>query len=381
MVKAPLSPLQGHPVNVSPPSYDLPRITLGVLALGAMTGASIWVMLPFAAAVVWATMIVIATWPVLVAVQARLGGRRGPAVAVMVLALLTLLVVPTWVGISTIADNSERVGKLVYSLATDGLPPPPDWLGNIPLVGERIAAAWQGMAGSPESLLARVQPYMKGAASWIAARAGGIGATLVQLVLTVIVAGILYASGETAARGVLRFLRRLAGERGENSGRLAAKAVRAVALGIVVTALAQTLFAGLGLGLSGVPHAGLLTAVVLVLCIAQVGPLLVVAPATIWLFSTGATWRGSVLLIFSLVAVTLDNLVRPLLIRKGADLPLLLIMSGVIGGVLAFGVVGLFVGPVLLAVTWTLLVAWVGDLDRVPEDAPPSPPIPEGDSK
>jgi predicted PurR-regulated permease PerM len=222
---------------------------------------------------------------------------------------------------------------------------------------------------------------MKDAASWIAARAGGIGATLVQLVLTVMVAGILYASGETAAWGVLRFLRRLAGERGENSGRLAAKAVRAVALGIVVTALAQTLFAGLGLGLSGVPHAGLLTAVVLVLCIAQVGPLLVVAPATIWLYSTGATWRGTVLLVFSLLAVTLDNLVRPLLIRKGADLPLLLIMSGVIGGVLAFGVVGLFVGPVLLAVTWTLLVAWVGDLDGVPEDAPPSPPIPEGDSK
>ncbi len=368
-------------MNVSPPSYDLPRITLGVLALAAMIGACIWVMLPFAAAVVWATMIVVATWPVLVAVQARLGGRRGPAVAVMVLALLAVLVVPTWLGISTIADNSERVGKLAYSLATDGLPPPPAWLGGIPLVGERVAAAWQGMAGSPESLLARFQPYMKGAATWIAARAGGIGTTLVQLVLTVIVAGILYASGETAGRGVLRFLRRLAGERGESSGRLAAKAVRAVALGIVVTALAQTLFAGLGLALSGVPHAGLLTAVVLVLCIAQVGPLLVVAPATIWLYSTGATWRGTVLLIFSLLAVTLDNLVRPVLIRKGADLPLLLIMSGVIGGVLAFGVVGLFVGPVLLAVTWTLLVAWVGDLDRAPEDAPPSPPIPEGDSK
>ncbi len=381
MVQVPLILAQGRPVNVSPPTYDLPRITLGVLALGAMTGASIWVMLPFAAAVVWATMIVIATWPVLVAVQARLGGRRGPAVAVMVLALLTLLVVPTWVGISTIADNSERVGKFVHSLATDGLPPPPDWLGKVPVVGERIAAKWQGMAGSPESLLARVQPHMKEAASWVAARAGGIGTTLIQLVLTVIVAGILYASGETAARGVLRFLRRLAGERGENSGRLAAKAVRAVALGIVVTALAQTLIAGAGLALSGVPHAGLLTAVVLVLCIAQVGPLLVVAPATIWLYSTGASGRGTVLLVFSLLAVTLDNLVRPVLIKRGADLPLLLIMSGVIGGVLAFGVVGLFVGPVLLAVSWTLLVAWVGDLDRVPAGAAPSPASTEGDSK
>jgi predicted PurR-regulated permease PerM len=367
-------------VNVPPPSSDLPRITLGVVALVAMTGASIWVMLPFFAAVVWAAMIVIATWPVLVAVQARLGGRRGPAVAVMVLALLALLVAPTWVGISTIADNAETVGKFFHSLSTDGLPPPPDWLGRVPVVGERLATSWQGMAGSPESLIARIQPHMKEAASWAAARVGGIGTTLVQLVLTVIISGILYASGEGAGHGVLRFLRRLAGERGESSGQLAAKAVRAVALGIVVTALAQTLVAGAGLALAGVPHAGLLTAVVFVLCIAQVGPLLVVGPAAIWLFTSGAAGRGTVLLVFALVAVTLDNVLRPVLIKKGADLPLLLIMAGVIGGVLAFGIVGLFVGPVLLAVTWTLLVAWVADLDRVPAGAAPSPTSPEGDA-
>src|SRR5512137_2928366 len=356
-------------MNVPPPAYDLPRITLGVLALAVMTAASIWVMLPFLAAVVWATMIVIATWPILTAVQARLGGRRGPAVAVMVVALLALLVVPTWIGISTIADNSDRIGKLVHSLATDGLPPPPDWLGKVPVVGERLSGWWRGVAGDPGSLVAQVQPHMKEAATWVAAKAGGIGTTVIQLVLTVIVAAILYASGEEAAQGVLRFLRRLAGERGESSGRLAARAVRAVALGIVVTALAQTLVAG-----AGVARAGLLTAVVFVLCIAQLGPVLVVAPATIWLYSSGATGRGTVLLVFALVAVTLDNVLRPVLIKKGADLPLLLILSGVIGGVLAFGIVGLFVGPVLLAVTWTLLSSWVGDLDRAPVG--PSPPAP-----
>jgi predicted PurR-regulated permease PerM len=366
-------------MNPLPPGYDLPRVTLGVLALGVMTAASIWVMLPFFAAVVWAAMIVIATWPVLVAVQARLWGRRGPAVAVMVVALLALLVVPTWLGISAIADNVEGIWKLVHSLTTDGLPPPPEWLGNLPVVGERLSQGWREMARHPESLVARLQPHMKDAAQWVAAKAGGVGATLIQLVLTVIVSGILYASGETAAYGVLRFLRRLAGERGESSGRLAARAVRAVALGIVVTALAQTLFAGAGLALAGVPHAGLLTAVVFVLCIAQLGPVLVVAPATIWLYSSGAAGRGTVLLVFSLVAVTLDNVLRPVLIRKGADLPLLLIMAGVIGGVLAFGVVGLFIGPVLLAVTWTLLVAWVGDLDRVQAEGPLPPLPPEGD--
>ena len=164
---------------------------------------------------------------------------------------------------------------------------------------------------------------------------------MVQLLLMVIVAGILYASGETAARGVLRFLRRLAGDRGENSGRLAAKAV--------------------------LPHAGLLAAIVFVLCIAQIGPILVVAPATIWLYSSGSAGRGTLLLVISIVALTLDNVLRPILIKKGADLPLVLILSGVIGGVIGFGVIGLFIGPVLLAVTWTLLVAWVGDIDRAPE--------------
>ena len=357
-----------------PPAYDLPRITLGVLAIGVMTAASVWVMRPFVPAVVWATMIVIATWPILLAVQARLGGRRGWAVAVMVVALTALLVVPIWLGISTIAENSDRMGQFIHSLATEGLPPPPGWLERVPVVGPKAVEQWSEFSGRPESLVARIQPHMKEVASWVADKAGGLGSTLVQFALTVLVAGILYASGESAARGVLRFLRRLAGERGENAGRLAGKAVRAVALGIVVTAVAQTLIAGAGLALAGVPHAGLLTAVVFVLCIAQLGPLLVAAPATIWLYTSGSVGRGTLLLVFSVVAVTLDNVLRPVLIKKGADLPLLLILAGVIGGVLSFGIVGLFIGPVLLAVTWTLLASWIDDLDRAPVDpAQPEP--------
>jgi predicted PurR-regulated permease PerM len=360
-----------------PPAYDLARITLGVLAIGAMIAASLWVMLPFLVAVVWAATIVIATWPILTAVQARFGGRRGPAVAVMVAALLALLVVPTWLGISAIAGNVDRVEAFVHSLSTEGLPPPPGWLGSVPLVGEKAVEKWSEFSGRPESLVARIQPHVKEVATWVASKAGGLGSALIQFALTVLISGILYASGEQAANGVLRFLRRLAGPRGEESGRLAGRAVRAVALGIVVTAAAQTFIAGAGLAIGGVPHAGLLTAVVFVLCIAQLGPLLVVGPAVIWLYTSGATGRGTLLLVFSLVAVTLDNLLRPVLIKKGADLPLLLIMAGVIGGVLGFGIVGLFIGPVLLAVTWTLLASWVGDLDRAPAgSAPPVPPVP-----
>ena len=141
-----------------------------------------------------------------------------------------------------------------------------------------------------------------------------------------------------------------------------------MALGVVVPALAQTVLAGAGLALVGVPQAGLLTTLVFVLCIAQLGPLLVVAPATIWLYTSGAAGRGTLLLVFSVAAVTLDHVLRPVLLKRGADLPLLLIMAGVIGGVLGFGILGLFLGPVMMAVTWPLLSSWVADLDRFPDE-------------
>jgi predicted PurR-regulated permease PerM len=171
----------------------------------------------------------------------------------------------------------------------------------------------------------------------------------------------MYAQGEAGARLVRRFGRRLAGERGENSVILAANAIRGVALGVGVTALVQTILSALGLAVAGIPFAGLLSAVILMLCIAQLGPMLVLAPAVAWLYWTGDNTWATVLLVWSLLVGSLDNVLRPVLIKKGADLPLLLIFSGVIGGMLTFGLIGIFVGPVVLAVTWTLLLAWIDD--------------------
>ena len=148
--------------------------------------------------------------------------------------------------------------------------------------------------------------------------------------------------------------------------RLAAQAIRGVALGVVVTALVQAGLAGVGLLLAGVPYAALLAAVAFVLCIAQLGPMLVLAPSVAWLFWQGAVVPGTALLVWTLVVVTLDNFLRPFLMTKGADLPMLLMFAGVIGGLLAFGLIGIFVGPVVLAVTYTLAGAWIGS-------GPPSP--------
>ena len=345
---------------------DLARVTLAVLAIAILIAGTAWVMRPFLLALVWAAMIAVSTWPILLGVQRRLGGRRGPAVAVMVALLLLLLVVPLYLAISTIVENAGRIVDLARSASTLALPDPPEWLGKLPLVGPRLEAAWRALAErGPDSIWTQLAPYGRDVARWLVSHAGSFGGTVVQLLLTVLIAGILYSGGETAEAGVRRFFRRLAGERGENAVELAGKAVRAVALGVVVTAVAQSALTGVGLAVAGVPHAGLLAAVALVLCIAQIGPLLVLAPSVIWLYATGSPTWGTVLLVWSVGVLVLDNVMRPLLIKKGANLPLLLIFAGVIGGLIGFGVVGLFIGPAILAVAYMLVGSWVAD-DREP---------------
>jgi predicted PurR-regulated permease PerM len=359
--------LESKPVAEKPvaqySSSDLTRTTLAVLFLGGLIAASFWILRPFLGAIVWAIMIVVPTWPLMLRIQARLRNRRGYAVAVMTLGLLLVLVVPLTLAIGTIVDNADVIVGWAKSLAHFSLPPPPDWVGNLPVVGTRMAQAWeQAAASGMQELAARAAPYAGNIAKWFAAQMGGVGLVLVQFLLTVMIAGILYATGERAAAEMRRFGRRLAGERGENAVRLAAQAIRGVALGVVVTALAQSLLGWIGLAISGVPFAALLTGLMFFLCIAQVGPTLVLAPAVIWLYWTGETVSGTVLLVFAIIAGTIDNFLRPLLIKMGADLPLLLIFAGVIGGLISFGLIGIFVGPVVLAVAYTLLQSWLADV-------------------
>lgn len=338
---------------------DLTRTTLAILCLLLMIATTLWVLLPFLAAMVWATMIVVATWPMLKALEQRCGGRRALAVTAMTLSMLLLLFVPLLLAIATIAAHAETVADLAKRLAAAGLPQLPEWVAALPLVGNKLSAWWEQLAaGGSEGLLAWARPYAAESGKWLLAQLGDMGFMLVQFLLIVILSAILYASGETAATGVRQFGRRLAGDHGENSVILAAQAIRGVALGVGVTALVQTVLGGIGLAIAGVPFAALLSALMLMLCIAQLGPGLILFPAVAWTFWMGDTGWGIFLLVWSLVVSTLDNFLRPMLIRRGADLPLLLIFAGVIGGLLGFGLVGIFVGPVVLAVTYTLLVAW-----------------------
>jgi predicted PurR-regulated permease PerM len=230
----------------------------------------------------------------------------------------------------------------------------------MPVIGPKISAAWQEVAvAGPEGIVARIKPYSGRVAKWFVDQAGNLGKIFIQFLLTVIISAILYINGDSAADGVRRFARRLGGQRSEEVAILAGKAIRGVALGVVVTALTQSILGGIGLAVTGVPTAAVLTAVMFMLCVAQLGPGLVLIPAIIWLFWGGHNIAGSILLAWSVIVMSLDNVLRPILIKKGADLPLLLVFAGVIGGLVAFGIVGIFIGPVLLAVAFTLLKAWV----------------------
>jgi predicted PurR-regulated permease PerM len=195
---------------------------------------------------------------------------------------------------------------------------------------------------------------------------------VVRFLLTVIIVALLYLKGEEAAGWVLSFANRLAGRQGREAAILAGKAIRGVALGVVLTGLIQAALGGAGLALAGVPGTALLTGIIFVLCLAQLGPMPVLLPAVGWLYWSGEALWGTILLVWTVFVGTFDNFLRPFLIRRGVDLPLVLVFTGVIGGLIAFGVIGLFIGPVVLAVTYTLLAEWVRG-GTAEGDAPPAP--------
>jgi predicted PurR-regulated permease PerM len=343
-------------------TWDVTRVLLAVVALGALIAASFWVLRPFLPAAIWAAMIVVATWPEMRTVERWLNGRRGLTVAVMTLAMLAIILVPIGVAVVFIIERADDIAAWVRSLTGISVPPPPGWVEALPVIGRGLAARWQDAAAMrPEDLAARVAPHLSGIVRWLISQAGSLLALLLQLLVTLVLAAVLYANGEAAAAWVRAFARRLAGEEGVRAARLSGQAVRAVALGIVVTALVQAVVGGVGLVVTGVPHPVLLTAVMFLFGVAQIGAVPVLLGAVVWLWWEDRVVWSIVLLVWSVVTGSLDNFLRPLLIKRGADLPLLLVFTGVLGGLLAFGVIGLFVGPVVLAVSYTLLAAWVGE--------------------
>lgn len=363
-------------VNPNQPR-DVPQILLSVLFLSLMIVACLWIVRPFILGFAWAGTVVIVTWPVLIRLQRLLFGRRALAVLVMTLLLFLLFIIPIALLVNSMVDSGV---PLIRSVSSGEMTLPDlNWLNSIPMVGERLYTGWHNlldMGGT--AIMAKIRPYIGTTTTWFVGQAAHIGRFMMHCALMLLFSALLYWQGEKVARGIRHFATRLAAKRGDAAVILAAQAIRAVALGVVVTALVQAVLGGIGLAISGVPYATILTVVMLFSCLIQLGPLPVLIPSIIWLYWSGDTTWGTVLLVISCVVGTIDNVLRPVLIRMGADLPMILILSGVIGGLVAFGMIGLFIGPVLLAVTWRLFDAWVKEVpppldnaDEVAEEVAP----------
>jgi predicted PurR-regulated permease PerM len=253
-------------------STDLTHSTLSVLILAFLVILTVAVVSPFLTSMIWATIVSVAAWPFLLRLQALTGGRRGLAVTIITVTILLVVFVPVTLALATIVRSAQSITAEIQSLETITLPGPPAGLEEIPFGGPRIVAEWRRVAAlSPEERSARLTPYLQKGLQWFAAKAGSVGAMLLQFLLTTIISAIVLSKGELARDGILRFARRLAGQQGENATIRAAQAIRGVVLGVVVTALIQTAIGGIGLAITGIPAAPLLAAVMLFCCLAQLG--------------------------------------------------------------------------------------------------------------
>jgi predicted PurR-regulated permease PerM len=339
---------------------DLARTVFSVLFIGVLVASSLWILRPFLPAFIWATMITVATWPVMLRLQQVLWGRRWAAAVAMSLALLLVFALPLTWAIGALAANAAKIAELAKSLAEMNFPALPAWIEQLPLIGSRLAARWQEFSVlGVEEWRQRIAPYGADIARWLLSMIGDVGMIGLQFLLIVLISGILFFYGEVAAMGIRRFAWRLSGMDGEQAVILAGRAIRGVMLGVVGTALIQSLLGGIGLVVAGVPFAAALTFVMFLLAVAQIGAVPVLLGALFWLYSKGDTGWMMALLGWTVFVGSIDNVIRPILIKKGADLPFLLIFAGVVGGLLAFGLIGLFIGPVTLAVAYMLLEAWV----------------------
>ena len=346
------------------------RAVEAAIRIGAIAGLIVWCFIiarPFLIPIVWGAIIAVAIFHGYEKLRAALGGRRITAAVLITLLMLVLLVAPSVLLGDSLVSGARNVVNSFQSGELH-IPPPPNSVAGWPLIGEPIAKAWTLASEDLEAALRQASPLLKGFGSWLLGAAAGAGLALLQFVLAILIAGALLANSEAAGRATRAVAKRLAGERGLEFASVAEQTVRSVASGILGVALIQALLAGLGFLVAGVPAAGLLTLICLVFGVIQLGVVIVLIPVVIYLFSTADMVTAVGFLIWAILVAPVDNILKPILLGRGVDVPMLIIFVGAIGGFLSAEIIGLFIGAVVLALGYKLFLAWLAQ-DSTPETA------------
>jgi predicted PurR-regulated permease PerM len=332
----------------------------GLLAIVALlVVACLRIISPFAGAMLWGAIIAISTWPLFERLQHCLGGRQGFTAFLLTLGMILIFVIPISLLAYSLTEHVAAVARIAKDLTTITLPPAPEWLVNAPLIGPKINAFWQNASTDMPALLETAQPAIRSGATWVLKQGGSLTLALFEFLLAIILAGFLCANEAKAKSLVERLIGRMAGQQGVALIAVAGQTVRAVSVGVVGTAFMQALLSAFGFAIAGVPGAGLLGLFCFILAMLQLGTSLVWIPTALWLGYQGENGWAVFTVIWGIFINVADNFVKPYLISHGSGLPIPLIFIGVLGGLLAWGFVGIFVGATLLVVCFTLLKSWL----------------------
>jgi predicted PurR-regulated permease PerM len=361
-------------------SADSSRVDQGFLAnamaafiqIGAVLILILWcfsIIQPFLSIVIWGLIIAVALYPVHTSLTAKLGGREKWSVILLVLAGLTIIIVPVWV----LAESAIDGLRFLTTELQDGsvtIPPPSDAVAEWPLIGERVHALWAEAATNFEATLNKFEPQLRSLGQSLVGFAGGVAGGVFQFIFATIIGGALLTQA-VGGYGVTRNIAHsLVGvESGDKLTNLSIMTIRSVVKGVLGVAVIQTILAAIGLMLIGMPAAGLFAGVVLILAIVQLPPIIVLGPIAFWYFSVADPVPATIFLVYAFIVSMSDAFLKPMLLGRGVETPMLVILIGAIGGAITEGIVGLFIGAVVLALGYEIFVAWMAPASERAEAA------------